>query len=176
MAKGPWNTGTWDDAEWDSLPVTSTSATGGVGDLGHSRSVALLGAAATGDVGSVSDGITDSLVGVSASADVGTLTPVIQPLVDTHDGDQGKKRKKRWDEEREAREGRKRELIDVYEQLVEGKPAVAAAIVKPYVQKATPRAVEPSIDWNKLIGDVERVQALYREHQEMDDEDVLLLL
>ena len=59
---------------------------------------------------------------------------------------------------------------------MEGKPAVAAAIVKPYVAKPTRKTAEPTIDWNKLIADVERVNALYREYQEMDDEDVLLLL
>ena len=168
-----------DESESIIVPASGVQAQGEVGDLNRQITVALLGAAATGNVGSVIDGITDSIVGVSATGEVGTLTAVIQPpsiIVDTHDGDKGKKRQKRWDEEKEARERRKRELIDVYEQLVEGKPAVAAAIVKPYVAKPTRKTAEPTIDWNKLIGDVERVQALYREYQEMDDEDVLLLL
>lgn len=236
MAKGGWDVGTWNDAEWSSLPLTGVAATGSVGSVGHNRSNALAGAAATGVAGNVADSIqiglsgvygqgligdetesiiapalgvaaqgqvgdlihsktvalagaaatgqtgtlvytrSEALSGVDASSNIGTLTPNIQPnyvFADTHDGD---KHKKRLDEERKAKERRKQELISIYEQLAEGKPTIAEAIVKPYVAKPTRKVAEPQIDWNKLITDVNRVEALYREYQEMDDEDVLLLL
>lgn len=235
MAKGGWDVGTWDDAEWSSLPLTGVTATGSVGSVGHNRSNALSGAAATGETGDLADSITVGLSGVSAqgligdeedsvtvaasgveaqgqtgdlvhsktvalagaaadtatgtlvytrlepiggvdaSTGTGTLTPIIQPYYvfsDTHDGD---KHKKRYDEESKRQERRKAELIDVYEQLVEGRPTVAQEIVKPYLAP-TRKNVTPSIDWNRLIADVDRVEAIYREYQEMDDEDVLLLL
>jgi hypothetical protein len=116
--------------------------------------------------------------GVEATVSVGNVTASVQPVIivgtDSHEGD--KKRTKKWKDEQEARERRKRELIEVYEELVEGRPTVAAALVKPYVEGKTRRTAEPTIDWNRLLTDLERVEAIYREHREMDDEDVLLLL
>jgi hypothetical protein len=169
-----------DETESVIVPTSGVEAQGQVGDTATRSEIALVGAEATGDVGSVGKQSTQSLVGVDASGELGTVTPSVVPDViitgDTHDGDREKRRQKKWQNEQEARERRKRELIDVYEQLVEGRPSVAAQIVKPYVKPATRRTAEPTIDWNKLVADVERVQALYREYQEMDDEDVLLLL
>jgi hypothetical protein len=216
VAKGPWNTGTWDDAQWDSLPVTGVTGTGGVGSLGTQQSVTLSDNSATGATGSVGASLTASLTGVSAVGVVGdetdsvevalsgvgasgatgavglqgeaalagveatgatgTLTASVAPIIvidDFHDGDKG--RKKRWEAEQEKRERRKQELIAVYEQLHEGRPTIAASIVKPYVEVKSRRA-EPAIDWNRLLTDIDRVEAIYREHREMDDEDVLLLL
>lgn len=106
-----------------------------------------------------------------------TALPVPVVIVDGHDGDKGK-RKKRWDEDRQARERRRAQIIDVYEQLVEGRPAVAKEIVAPYTQSGAKSTVAaaPQIDFDRLLGDLDRVQRLYREYQEMDDEDVLLLI
>lgn len=104
-----------------------------------------------------------------------TTPPIV--IIDGHDGGKGK-RKKRWDEEQEARERRRAQIVDVYEQLVEGRPAVAKEIVAPYIQSGAKSTVAaaPQIDFDRLLGDLDRVQRLYREHQEMDDEDVLLLI
>ena len=193
MPGGGWGTGTWDSAQWDSLPVTGNAATGGVGSLGLSGTAALTSATGTGNVGSVSDGITIaisgvqaqgqvgnesdseavSISGVSASGQVGTVTASIRPILldDTHDGD---RQKKRFADEVKEKERRKRQLIDAYEQLLEAKPEVVAKIVAPFAQKT--RRAQPTVDFESMLADLNRVEALYKERQELDDEEVLLLL
>ena len=101
--------------------------------------------------------------------------PVI--LIDTHDGD--KRKHKRFDEESKKREARRKEIIAAYEELVEGKPRVAQEIVAPFVEvEITEAAVIPvaRIDFDALLNDVARMERLYRELQELDDEEALLLL
>ena len=200
MAQGPWDTGTWDDALWDSLPVTGNSATGSVGNLGVAVAVALSGVAGTGAVGTVSPTHTIAITGVqatgevgnqsvnviiaisgvAATGDAGNVTPVVPPIIiidDTHDGDY---KKKKYAEERATKERRKAELVDLYERIVEGRPEVAEKIVAPFVKtKAQGQQTAPlvrQIDFDKLMRDITRVEALYKEHLEMDDEEVLSLL
>ncbi len=107
----------------------------------------------------------------------GLLDAAVQPIIviDTHDGDDGKRRKRRWDDEVEAQGRRRSQIIEIYEQLVEGRPEVAEQIVAPYIQKRA-ELQQPVVDFDRLLGDVQRIERLYREYQEMDDEDVLLLL
>ena len=73
MAQGPWGTGTWDDAQWDSLPLTGNQATGGVGSPSVAVSAALTGVQASGAAGSLVDGIATAITGVSATGAVGTV-------------------------------------------------------------------------------------------------------
>ena len=73
MAQGPWGTGTWDDARWDSLPLTGNQATGGVGSPSVAVSAALTGVQATGAAGSVVDANSATLTGVSATGAVGSV-------------------------------------------------------------------------------------------------------
>jgi len=180
MAQGAWDTGTWDAALWDSLPVTGVVGTGSAGNEGVTVTVALSGAAATAAVGNVSLVATAALVGVDATGSVGTVTYYVPPIIiidDTHDGDY---KKKRWADEREKKEKRKREIIDLYERIVEGKPEIAEEIVAPFVKtKARGQQTAPTarqIDFDKLMRDISRVEALLTEHIEMDDEEVLALL
>ena len=115
-----------------------------------------------------------ALTGVEATGATGTLTASVVPIIviyDTHDGDKG--RKKRWEAEQERRERRKQELISVYEQLHEARPEIAERIVEPHL---TVNIAQPTINWDALLSDIDRVERLMREHQEMDDEEVLLLL
>jgi len=112
-----------------------------------------------------------------AVAEVTTPPPVI--LVDTHDGDHKKKR--RYDEEAKKRAERRQEIIAAYEELVEGKPRVAQEIVAPFVEveaEVAELAVIPvaQINFDALLDDVTRLERLYRELQELDDEETLLLL
>jgi hypothetical protein len=104
--------------------------------------------------------------------------PVV--LVDGHDGGKNKKRKEpRYDEDSKRRELRRKEVISIYEELVEGRPRVVAEIVAPFVETPVTAYEVPAveqIDFDALLADVERLQALYREMQEKDDEEVLLLL
>jgi hypothetical protein len=198
--QGPWDTGTWDDALWDSLPVTGNAATGSVGNLGVAVAVALSGVAGTGAVGTVSPthtiaitgvqatgevgnqsvNVTIAISGVAATGDTGNVTPVVPPIIiidDTHDGDY---KKKKYAEERATKERRKAELVNLYERIVEGRPEVAEKIVAPFVKtKAQGQQTAPlvrQIDFDKLMRDITRVEALYKEHLEMDDEEVLSLL
>ena len=73
MAQGPWGTGTWDDAQWDSLPLTGNQATGGVGSPSVAVSAALTGVQASGAAGSLADAIATAITGVSATSAVGTV-------------------------------------------------------------------------------------------------------
>jgi hypothetical protein len=102
--------------------------------------------------------------------------PVV--VIDTHDGGKNKRKQPRYDEDSKRREARRSEVIAVYEELVEGRPRVVAEIVAPFVETAAPFDIPPvnAIDFDALLADVTRVEALYRELEEMDDEEVLLLL
>ena len=111
---------------------------------------------------------------MEATGTTGTLTASVTPIVildDSHEGD--KTRKKRWEAEQAKRERRKQELIAVYEQLHEARPEIAERIVEPHL---TVNIAQTSINWDALLTDIDRVERLMREHQEMDDEEVLLLL
>ena len=72
MAQGARDTGTWDAALWDSLPVTGNSATGSPGNVGAAATVLLTGNAATGAPGTVGATVTIALSGVQATGQVGT--------------------------------------------------------------------------------------------------------
>lgn len=112
-----------------------------------------------------------------AVAEVGSTPPPPVILVDTHDGD--KRKHKRFDEESKKRAKRRQEVIAAYEELVEGKPRVAQEIVAPFVEVEVVEAeIVPvaRIDFDALLADVTRMERLYRELQELDDEEALLLL
>jgi hypothetical protein len=105
----------------------------------------------------------------SAIANVGPNVVVI----DTHDG--GDRQKKRFNAEAEEKKRRKDQLIAIYEDLLEAKPSIAEEIVAPFARQDK-QDIYASIDFDALLSDLNRVDALYREHQEMDDEEVLLML
>jgi hypothetical protein len=79
MAQGPWGTGTWDDAQWDSLPIFGNEATGGVGSPGVAVSAALTGVQASGVAGDVTEAAVGALTGVNATGAVGS--PVNQTSI-----------------------------------------------------------------------------------------------
>jgi hypothetical protein len=107
-----------------------------------------------------------------------TAPPPPVVIMDMHDGGKNKRKQPRYDEDSKRREARRSEVIAVYEELVEGRPRVVAEIVAPFVEVAAPFDIPPvnAIDFDALLADVTRVEALYRELEEMDDEEVLLLL
>lgn len=116
-----------------------------------------------------------------AVAEVAAPPPPPVVIMDMHDGGKNthKKRKEpRYDEDFKRREARRKEVIAVYEELVEGRPRVVAEIVAPFVEETIRFEIPPvnAIDFDALLADVARVEALYRELEEMDDEEVLLLL
>ncbi len=90
---------------------------------------------------------------------------------DFHDGDYLQKRIKK---ERKAADRRREQIKEAYEILVEGRPAVAAKIVKPYISPTN--TAENPIDFESFIADLERVEWLWKEYIELEDEEVLALL
>ena len=196
MAQGAWDTGTWDDALWDSLPVTGNSATGSPGNVGATVTIALSGVQATGSVGTESVSttvpvtgtaatgaagtvglvITVSLSGNSATGEVGTVTVVPQPIIvidDTHDG---RRFKEQLERERKLRAKKKQAILDAFERIVEGRPEIAEEIAAPYVVTRSKAKAAPTINYDALFADLDRVQRIWDTHLEMDDEDVLTLL
>jgi hypothetical protein len=100
-------------------------------------------------------------------------TPIII-IDDTHDGDY---LRKKFLDDQEAQSRRRKAVIDTYEMLVEGRPAVAAEIVAPYVMEAVSEAkTAPIVDFSRLLDDTDRLQRLLDAYIEMDDEEVLLLI
>ena len=113
-------------------------------------------------------------IGVSINANLSQIV-----VIDTHDG--GDRLKKRFNKEVEDKKRRKDQLVDIYEQLVEGRPSIAQELIAPYIEKSADiDGFEPipsnAIDFDRLLQDIGRIEAIYSEYQEMDDEDVLLLL
>jgi len=197
MAQGAWDIGTWDAALWDSLPVTGNSATGSPGSVGVAATVPLTGNAATGAagtvtstatipitgtgattaVGTVGATVTISLSGVQATGSVGTVTPSAPPIViidDTHDG---RRFKEQLERERKLRAKKKQAILDAFERIVEGRPEIAEEIAAPYVvTRPKAKSAPPTINYDALFADLDRVQRIWDTHLEMDDEDVLTLL
>jgi hypothetical protein len=199
MAQGAWDTGTWDAALWDSLPVTGNSATGSPGNVGTTVTIALSGVQATGQVGSEGEAatvpvtgtaatgaagsvglvITVSLSGNDATGSAGTVTPSAPPIViidDTHDG---RRFKEQLERDRKLRAKKKQAILDAFERIVEGRPEIAEEIAAPYVvtrPKAKSAPTGPTINYDALFADLDRVQRIWDTHLEMDDEDVLTLL
>jgi len=205
MAQGPWDTGTWNDALWDSLPITGNAATGSPGSVGvGARTVALTGVQATGQVGTESDSLTIALTGVSATGQVGTVSHggvsfaltgveatgavgnviyVPAPIIivdDTHDGNYHKKLKKRFDEDNQRLKQKRKDIIAAYERIVEGKPALAKQLIAGFEVKDKNTnnrgQLTPSIDFDKFLKDLDRVDRLWNEYLEMEDEDLMVLL
>jgi hypothetical protein len=101
--------------------------------------------------------------------------PVIVEM-DMHDGG---KRKKEEDAYRKAEadkaKARRDEVLALFEQIVEGKPRIAKEIAEPFVIEVTAQA-PAVIDYDAMLADLDRVNRIYNEHIEMDDEDVLALI
>jgi len=218
MAQGPWGTGTWDDAQWDSLPLEGNQATGGVGSPSVAISPTLSGVSATGLVGAFSNSVTIELVGVQASGlagsetqsvtvglsgveatgavgsfatnsktiqltgvqatgAVGSLTPSI-PIIfidDTHDPGPDK-RKKQFKLEQEKNKKRRDEIIAAYERIVEGK--IPEEIIAPYVETFATIASKQNVtltDIQKMMSNLDKMQLIWDDHIESDDEEILLL-
>ena len=196
MAQGAWDTGTWDAALWDSLPVTGNAATGSPGSVGATVTIALSGVQATGQVGSEGEAatvpvtgtaatgaagtvglvITVSLSGNSATGTAGNVNVVPQPVIvidDTHDG---RRFKDQLERERKLRAKKKQAILDAFERIVEGRPEIAEEIAAPYVVTQPKAKSAPTINYDALFADLDRVQRIWDTHLELDDEDVLTLL
>ena len=162
------------------IALSGVQATGQVGSEGEATTVPVTGAEATGAAGTVGLVITISLSGNDATGSVGTVTPSAPPPIviidDTHDG---RRFKEQLERERKLRAKKKQAILDAFERIVEGRPEIAEEIAAPYVvtqPKAKSAPTGPTINYDALFADLDRVQRIWDTHLEMDDEDVLTLL
>ena len=162
------------------ISLSGVQATGQVGNEDEAATVPVTGAEATGAAGTVGLVITVSLSGNDATGSVGTVTPSAPPPIviidDTHDG---RRFKEQLERERKLRAKKKQAILDAFERIVEGRPEIAEEIAAPYVvtrPKAKSAPTGPTINYDALFADLDRVQRIWDTHLEMDDEDVLTLL
>lgn len=137
-----------------------------------------LGAATLASDVSVASPITADLSVTLGAATLSSLVQVGAILIDdTHDGDYLKKKLKR---ERRAVAARRQRVLDLYEQIVEGKepaPEVAALVEAAGIATADDIIDAPAIDLTNLLNQLERAQSLARDLAiEADDEDILVLI
>ena len=160
------------------IALSGVQAIGQVGNEDEATTVPVTGTTATGAAGTVGLVITVSLSGNNATGEVGTVTAVPQPIIvidDTHDG---KRFKEILEKERKLRDAKKQAILDAFERIVEGRPDIAEEIAAPFViaeQKAV-ATTSPTINFDALFADLDRVQRIWDTHLEMDDEDILKLL
>jgi hypothetical protein len=161
-----------------SIALTGVQASGLAGNEAESVTVGLSGVAATGSVGSfatVSEAI--QLTGVQATGAVGTLTAT-KPIIyidDTHDPGPDK-RKKQHKLEQEKNKKRRDEIVAAYERIVEGK--IPEEIIAPYVETFATIATKQNVtltDIQKLMSNLDKMQLIWDDHIESDDEEILLL-
>lgn len=103
-----------------------------------------------------------------------TVNPVI---TDFHDG--GERRKREQDERRKfavKQAAKRKEILDLFEQIVEGKPQVAEQIAEPFVVTEATAQAPAVIDYDAMLFNLDRVDKIYSTMIDMDDEDVLLLI
>lgn len=116
-----------------------------------------------------------SITGFDATLTQGGVTPVV--IVDTHDGD---KVRKRFKKEVQDQERRKKQILEAYERLVEGKVIAVEDIVEEFTspeQKTGSVAFKQQyIDFDRLLNDLNAAERLWQLYLAMDDEDVLALL
>ena len=91
---------------------------------------------------------------------------------DTHDGD---KLKDRFAREKAVREARRKEVVALYERIVEGKEDIPE-VVEPLKYITKQQILTSNLNFDKLIADLKNAEAIWHQHVENDDEEILLLL
>ena len=189
----------------ESVSVTGVQATGAAGNVTDADTTLLGANVATGSVGTATPGITIALTGVQAAGQVGTVangeiffglngvqatgaagtvfytTPPIIITDDTHDGDYHKKLKELFDKENQRDKRKREDIIAAYERIVEGKPELAKELTAGFEIKSKSKynkdqVMTPRIDFDKFIKDLNRVEQLWNQYLEMEDEDLMVLL
>ena len=105
--------------------------------------------------------------------------PII--VIDTHDGDYHKRRKKLFDDENQRVTRKREDIIAAYERIVEGKPDEAQELVEGFEVKdkkiaSKAQVLGPKIDFDRFMKDLDRVERLWELYLEMEDEDLMVLL
>ena len=91
---------------------------------------------------------------------------------DTHDGD---KLKDRFAREKAVREQRRKEVLALYERIVEGKEDIPE-VVEPLNYITKQQILTSNLNFDKLIADLKNAEQIWLQHVENDDEEILLLL
>jgi hypothetical protein len=91
---------------------------------------------------------------------------------DTHDGD---KLKDRFAREKAVQEKRRREVVALYERIVEGKEDIPE-VVEPLNYITKQQILTSNLNFDKLIADLKNAEQIWHQHVENDDEEILLLL
>jgi hypothetical protein len=91
---------------------------------------------------------------------------------DTHDGDY---LKDRFAREKAVGEERRREVLALYERIVEGKEDIPE-VVEPLNYITKQQILTSNLNFDKLIADLKNAEAIWNQHVENDDEEILLLL
>ena len=97
--------------------------------------------------------------------------PVIVEF-DTHDGDY---LKDRFAREKAVQEERRREVVALYERIVEGKEDIPE-VVEPLKYITKQQILTSNLNFDKLIADLKNAEQIWHQHVENDDEEILLLL
>lgn len=102
-------------------------------------------------------------------------------VIDTHDGDYIKKRKKKFDEEIQRLAKNRNQIIAAYERIIEGKAEEAKELTAGFEviekkSKSKTQVLVPKIDFDRFVKDLDRVERLWQLYLEIEDEDLLVLL
>jgi hypothetical protein len=167
------------EAESIAVALNGVSATGSVGSVTPSGSQGINGVSATGAVGDViaTFPIVVQLTGVQATGAVGNVTPPIPVIYldDTHDPGPDKL-KKQLKREQEKNKKRRDEIVAAYERIVEGK--IPEEIIAPYVETFATIATKQNVtltDIDKMVSNLDKMQLIWDDYIESDDEEILLL-
>jgi hypothetical protein len=154
------------------IAVAGTGAGAGTGVGAVALDIYVAGVATAGSAaGSI--GLDIDVAGAGASS--GGL------LEDTHDGDYHKKLKELFDKENQRDKRKREDIIAAYERIVEGKPELAKELTAEFEIKSKSKynkdqVMTPRIDFDKFIKDLNRVEQLWNQYLEMEDEDLMVLL
>jgi hypothetical protein len=167
------------ESESITVGLSGVSVTGLVGSFTPSGALTINGVSATGAVGDVVAVVTKvvQLTGVQATGAVGNVTPPIPVIYldDTHDPGPDKL-KKQLKREQEKNKKRRDEIIAAYERIVEGK--IPEEIIAPYVETFATIATKQNVtltDIQKMVSNLDKMQLIWDDHIESDDEEILLL-
>ena len=167
------------ESESITVALNGVSATGSVGFVTSSDSLGINGVSATGSVGNVVASIATvvQLTGVQAIGSVGDVTPPMPVIIidDTHDPGPDKL-KKQLKREQEKNKKRRDEIVAAYERIVEGK--IPEEIIAPYVETFATIATKQNVtltDIEKMLLNLDKMQLIWNDHIESDDEEILLL-
>jgi len=167
------------ESESITIALNGVSVTGSVGSFTLNGSLGINGVTATGAVGNVVATIVTivQLSGVQAVGSVGNVTPPLPVIIidDRHDPGPDKL-KKQLKREQEKNKKRRDEIIEAYERIVEGK--IPEEIIAPYVETFATIATKQDVtltDIEKMLFNLDKMQLIWDDHIESDDEEILLL-